>query len=102
MDATPISRINADGPTINTKKIIINASLAFNTLKIGITIGDKFFGWQAEYIYRVRAVKSVWAVDRLDKSIRFQLGKLVIYKMDKGTFWNIKTIVDRKGVVTVA
>ena len=55
-----------------------------------------------EFIYRVRAVKSVWAVDRLDKSIRFQLGKLVIYKMDKGTFWNIKTIVDRKGVVTVA
>ena len=55
-----------------------------------------------EFIYRVRAVKSVWAVDRLDKSIRFQLGKLVIYKMVKGTFWNIKNIVDRKGVVTVA
>jgi len=55
-----------------------------------------------EFIYRVRSKKSDWAVDRLDKSIRFQLGKLVIYKMDKGTFWNIKTIVDRKGVVTVA
>ena len=55
-----------------------------------------------EFIYRVRSKKSEWAVDRLDKSIRFQLGKLVIYKMDKGTFWNIKTIVDRKGVVTVA
>ena len=55
-----------------------------------------------EFIYRIRSKKSEWAVDRLDKSIRFQLGKLVIYKMDKGTFWNIKSIVDRKGVVTVA
>ena len=73
-----------------------------NTLKIGITIGDKFFGWKTEYIYRVRSNKSVWAIDRLDKSIRFQLGKRVIYKMNKGTFWNIKSIVDRKGVVTVA
>ena len=73
-----------------------------NTLKIGITIGDKFFGWQVEYIYRVRSKKSVWAVDRLDKSIRFQLGKRVFYLMNEGTFWNIKSIVDRKGVVTVA
>ena len=55
-----------------------------------------------EFIYRVRSIKSVWAVDRLDKSLRFQLGKLVIYKMDRGTFWNIKSIVDRKGMVTVA
>ena len=55
-----------------------------------------------EFIYRVRSLKSEWAVDRLEKSIRFQLGKLVIYKMDTGTFWNIKSIVDRKGVVTVA
>ena len=55
-----------------------------------------------EFIYRVRSIKSVWAVDRLDKSLRFQLGKLVIYKMDRGTFWNIKSIVDRKGIVTVA
>ena len=55
-----------------------------------------------EFIYRVRAVKSAWAVDRLAKSLRFQLGKLVIYKMDSGTFWNIKSIVDRQGVVTVA
>ena len=55
-----------------------------------------------EFIYRTRQFKSVWAVDRLDKSNRFQLGKLVIYKMDKGTFWNIKSIVDRKGMVTVA
>jgi hypothetical protein len=55
-----------------------------------------------EFIYRTRSIKSVWAVDRLEKSIRFQLGKLVIYKMDTGTFWNIKRIVDRKGVVTVA
>ena len=55
-----------------------------------------------EFIYRVRSKKSEWAVDRLDKSIRVQLGKLVVYKMDRGTFWNIKSIVDRKGVVTVA
>ena len=71
-----------------------------NTLNIGVKIGGKFFGM--ECIYRVRSKKSAWAVDRLAKCLRFQLGKLVIYKMDRGTFWNIKSIVDHHGAVTVA
>ena len=59
-----------------------------------------FLGMQ--FIVRLRIIQSGWSIGRLDKSIKVELGKLVIYKMNRNTFHSITSIVDRKGQVTVA
>tara|TARA_R110000751_G_scaffold47361_1_gene106131 strand:- start:119 stop:325 length:207 start_codon:yes stop_codon:yes gene_type:complete len=59
-----------------------------------------FFGVQ--FIVRVRVAKSNWSIKRLDQSVRVELGRLVIYKMDRNTFNGMNGIVDRQGQVTIA
>ena len=60
----------------------------------------KFFG--IEFIIRLRKQKSGWSFNRLDQSYKVQLGRLVIYKMDKGTFNTMPSIVDNQGSVTIS
>mgnify|MGYP003119413919 FL=1 len=60
----------------------------------------KFFG--IEFIIRLRKQKSGWSFNRLDQSYKVQLGRLVIYKMDKGTFNTMTSIVDNQGSVTIS
>ena len=60
----------------------------------------KFFG--IEFIIRLRKQKSGWSFNRLDQSYKLQLGRLVIYKMDKGTFNTMTSIVDNQGSVTIS
>jgi len=60
----------------------------------------KFFG--IEFIVRLRIKKSGWSFNRLDQSYKVQLGRLVIYKMDRGTFNTMTSIVDNQGSVTVS
>ena len=55
-----------------------------------------------QFIIRVRISKSNWSIKRLDQSVRVELGRLVIYKMDRNTFNGMNGIVDRKGQVTIA
>ena len=60
----------------------------------------KFFG--IEFIIRLRKQKSGWSFNKLDQSYKVQLGRLVIYKMDKGTFNTMTSIVDNQGSVTIS
>ena len=60
----------------------------------------KLFGIQ--FIIRVRVSKSNWSIKRLAQSVRVELGRLVIYKMDRNTFNNMNGIVDQQGQVTIA
>ena len=60
----------------------------------------KLFGIQ--FIIRIRVAKSNWSIKRLDQSVRVELGRLVIYKMDRNTFNAMNGIVDRQGQVTIA
>ena len=60
----------------------------------------KFFG--IEFIIRLRKQKSGWSFNRLDQSYKVQLGRLVIYKMDKGTFNTMTSIADNQGSVTIS
>ena len=60
----------------------------------------KFFG--IEFIIRLRKQKSGWSFNRLDQPYKVQLGRLVIYKMDKGTFNTMTSIVDNQGSVTIS
>jgi hypothetical protein len=60
----------------------------------------KLFGIQ--FIIRVRDELSLWSFQRLAHSYRIDMGRLVIYKMDRNTFNNMNGIVDRKGQVTIA
>jgi hypothetical protein len=55
-----------------------------------------------QFIVRVRVAKSNWSIKRLDQSVRVELGRLVIYKMDRNTFNGMNSIVDRQGQVTIA
>jgi hypothetical protein len=55
-----------------------------------------------QFIIRVRISKSNWSIKRLDQSVRVELGRLVIYKMDRNTFNNMNGIVDRQGQITIA
>jgi|TARA_R110000772_G_scaffold6351_1_gene22209 hypothetical protein len=55
-----------------------------------------------QFIVRVRVAKSNWSIKRLDQSVRVELGRLVIYKMDRNTFNGMNGIVDRQGQVTIA
>ena len=55
-----------------------------------------------QFIVRVRVAKSNWSIKRLDQSVRVELGRLVIYKMDRNTFNAMNGIVDRQGQVTIA
>ena len=54
-----------------------------------------------QFIVRVRVAKSNWSIKRLDQSVRVELGRLVIYKMDRNTFNGMNSIVDRQGQVTI-
>ena len=60
----------------------------------------KLFGVQ--FILRVRKNLKKWAITRGERSIRIDLGKVVFYKMGRGTFWSMTRIVDNKGTVSVA
>tara|TARA_R100000935_G_scaffold7022_1_gene15140 strand:- start:914 stop:1108 length:195 start_codon:yes stop_codon:yes gene_type:complete len=55
-----------------------------------------------QFIVRVRVAKSNWSIKRLDQSVRVEIGRLVIYKMDRNTFNGMNGIVDRQGQVTIA
>ena len=55
-----------------------------------------------QFIVRVRVAKSNWSIKRLDQSVRVELGRLVIYKMDRNTFNGMNGIVDRQGQVTIS
>ena len=54
-----------------------------------------------EFVTRPRNFKSSWGLKRLAKSWRVDLGKRVFYKMDKGTFHSITSIVEKGNGVTV-
>ena len=55
-----------------------------------------------QFIIRVRISKSNWSIKSLAQSVRGELGRLVIYKMDRNTFNNMNGIVDRQGQITIA
>jgi|TARA_R110002020_G_scaffold31157_2_gene97522 hypothetical protein len=60
----------------------------------------KIFG--LEFIFRIRKNKSLWKFPkRLKKSYRTDLGRIVCYLYDKGTFHNMKGIYDNKGNISV-
>ena len=60
----------------------------------------KFLGMQ--FIIRVRDELSLWSFRRLARSYRIDIGRVVIYKMDRNTFHSMNGIVDRRGEVTIA
>ena len=62
----------------------------------------KFIFLGIEFIVRLRKQKSGWSFNRLNQSYKVQLGRLEIYKMDRGTFNTMTSIVDNQGSVTVS
>ena len=55
-----------------------------------------------QFIVRVRVAKSNRSMKRLAQSFKIEMGRLVIYKMDRNTFNGMNGIVDRQGQVTIS